>query len=54
MSSSDSEINAAFVSLSRQKVEALFVDADGYFVSRRETDRRFGGTPYRSSDLCVP
>jgi putative tryptophan/tyrosine transport system substrate-binding protein len=34
--SSDSEIDAAFHSLSQQQVEALFVDADGYFVSRRE------------------
>jgi putative ABC transport system substrate-binding protein len=34
--SSESEIDAAFGSLAQQQVEALFVDADGYFVSRRE------------------
>lgn len=52
--SSDSEIDAAFDSLSQRQVEALFVDVDGYFVGRRETDRRFGGTPSHSSDLCIP
>lgn len=34
--SSDSEIDAAFDILAQQQVEALFVDTDGYFVSRRE------------------
>lgn len=34
--SSESQINAAFDSLTQQQVEALFVDTDGYFNSRRE------------------
>ena len=34
--SSDNEIDAAFDRLSQLHVEALFVDADGYFASRRE------------------
>jgi len=34
--SSDNEINTAFDILAHRQVEALFVDADGYFVSRRE------------------
>ena len=34
--SSDTEIDAAFDRLSQLHVEALFVDADGYFASRRE------------------
>jgi putative tryptophan/tyrosine transport system substrate-binding protein len=33
---SESEIDAAFDTLARQPVEALFVDTDGYFTSRRE------------------
>jgi putative ABC transport system substrate-binding protein len=33
---SESEIDAAFDSLAQQQVEALFVDTDGYFNSRRE------------------
>lgn len=34
--SSDSEIDGAFDILAQSKIDALFVDADGYFLRRRE------------------